>query len=266
MAQKFIAAKPSATKWTGQEVNAIHHFALDLSISCKDGTNTYSNLTPYIGALYPFVGPSFETHKLNMMDTTQYIISATGPSASSWSYSTANGANCGDGNNSLLLTNWTPSAIADNIGIGTYQLLNRNTNASNAPDIGGFGGYETTLFIRQGTSPGTAYLAVGGSEFSVSNSSTSSNLMIATRLNSSTVQLFYAGNLRNSIANTFTGRTTVPIGISGFIFTATKYYINQASKYGLGVLLKATMSTAQHTQFYNAVQTYQTNLNRAVAP
>lgn len=62
----------------GQEISAMHHLAMDISIDCVDGDTTFKRVVDNIPVLYPFIGGSHSTCRVNFVNAGTYNFNTPG--------------------------------------------------------------------------------------------------------------------------------------------------------------------------------------------
>jgi hypothetical protein len=242
----------------GTGITATVSAATNTFFTTLKSTGVYTKLK----AMYPFVGGTAASHAINALTSTQYTITWFGGMTHGVSGSTGNGTN-GYGKTGYLNGSWSANSISQ----GFYQIT-ENTPPSFETIIGGFGSapyvqigtnYTFSSLNRYGIRNGSDTLYLTG------NTGNIDGFYINNRNSSTIVGLYRCDNLVLSGSNTY---TTGAGTLQQFIFALSENNNPSAGTYANQTLSFAFIgdgfTTQQMTDFYNAVQTYQTSLGRSV--
>ena len=249
-AQVFITA---ATITDTTQQSAINQLVLDLKSA---------NIWTKMKAIYPFVGGTATTHKWNLKDPRDldaaYRLAFVGGGSHSSSGYLLNGSN------SWANTFFTPSvnwSTAGKSSFGLYSTIN-NTLAGRIAMGTQQGAGWVLLFLKDGVSNYALNNTSWGSFVGPGDSSNDKRgFFQSSRNNSTTTQLYSRNNNNYSANSAYTGVANIPIFIGTMNGSANAYVenINVAFSY-IGEDLSAT----DMSNYYTAVQTFQTTLNRQV--
>ena len=213
-------------------------------------------------ALYPFVGGTATTHKFNLKNPLDTDAAFRLVFSGGWTHSSTGALP--NGTNAYADTFYTPFAngLKDSAHIGYYSRT--NISAGSAIDMGSLTaapGYYHHMHIRQ---PGDLMYGLinTDSAASLSNSITQ-GLFIASRITSTTTSLYR--NSTNLGTVSLTSTATYPnlkiyIGAGNNANVASQFSSKETAFNSIGDGLSAT----EATNYYTAVQTFQTTLGRQV--
>lgn len=249
-AQAFITAA-SITDTTQKS-------AIDTLVKSLKSANIWTKMK----AIYPFVGGSASSHKFNLKDPRDLDAAYRLVFNGGWTHSSTGALP--NGSNAYADTKLVPSSILS-LNSTHFSYYSRTNNSLGGIDFGTqntslvnqllaeIKGTDGTTFFRINRSAGTS-----GSSISIP---TSNLFYMVNRVSSSQEILF-----RNTTKNTFNYNST---GLSNYpMYLATLnnaggplYYGNKESAFAS---IGDGLTDAEATAFYNAVQAYQTTLNRQV--
>jgi hypothetical protein len=207
-------------------------------------------------AIYPMVGASAAACAQNLKSA-----SFTGTFSSGWTF--ASTGITGNGTSAYMDTNLTPSvsiASQDSISVSYYS----RSNISTAVDFGVRVSTPLTIIIA-GTcnDTGSTYFRLnhGLSESSAGNSGSSLKNYIYNRVSSTTESVFINAT-KTSITKLTSGNASLPIFLNAYnnLGSPSNYSNRQCAMFTIGDGLTDT----QATDFYTAVQAFQTTLSRNV--
>lgn len=214
-----------------------------------------ANIWSKFTAIYPFVGGNERSHSFNLINTSLYQITFVGGVTHS-----ANGIQ-GNGTNGYANTNLLASALPQN---DNHLSVYIRTNSLNANfDIGaGIAGTRNLGFRSRSL---VGFIEAYNNDLTIMSATNSfpTGLQLHQRTASNAVA-YYGGN--NSIVSSNTVASTGTIGFNFFIgsvnvggspsgFNARQYAFASMGQ---------SLNSAERTDFYNAINQYQTILNRNV--
>ena len=207
-------------------------------------------------AIYPMVGASAASCAQNLKSS-----SFTGTFSSGWTF--ASTGVLGNGLSSYFDTNFnqtTQSQAQNNTYLSVY-IRNNNIGGYDMGNGLGFSTVSTYLIARYGA--GLNYLGIGDGSYGTSTSSTDSRGLWSGGTNGSAAQILY----RNG-SSTATG-TSPQIGVAnnnlylGAFNNAGAANVSSSHEYAFSTISNG-LSATQNTDFYTAVQAFQTTLSRQV--
>jgi len=209
-------------------------------------------------SLYPFVGSTQSTNRVNLIDTGSYLLSFTG----SWTFS--NDGVASNGTDAFANTQFTPSSIANNFSDTSYAVFTRTNSTSSGYDIGGEDDSIFNYLITKNAGNKSSY-AISRNILTTINDVTGSGFFIGTISGSSTnnVRLFRNGTSIASKTTVMSASMSLPLyfGANNFRNNFANAYTSES--YSLMSIGRGLTDT-EANNFNNAVQTLQTNLNRAI--
>ena len=213
---------------------------------------TTYGLTAKMKALYPFVGGTSTKHSYNFMNTAQYQLTFYG----GWTHSTGskpNGTN-GYATTGIYANNFT----ADSQHMSNYSRQITNTGGTEI----GFISYDSPnkfnyVMFQHPTS--NVYAAIQSSDSLMDSTNDAGyGLIISNRRNNTNIQRYYR-NTKTEIVNVGNGLGTKQIYLSA---------IDGANTFGTCEIAFGTvgdgLTDTEASNFYTAVQTFQTTLGRQV--
>lgn len=246
-AQAFITAA-SITDTTQQ--SAINTLVNDLK-----SANIWSKMK----AIYPFVGGSATSHKFNLKDPRDLDVAFRLAFNGGGTHS-SNGYQL-NGSNAFANTFFTPSShfiSAQRAGIGVYSRTERGSSSAKVMGVDSGSGW---IFLTLNDSNYTyALINTNWANYSGPTLSytTTKGFFQASRDNSTNTQLINRNGTTTSGASNTTGLSTSPITIG---CSSTLYYDTVQLAYAF---ISDDMSSTDLINHRNAVQAYQTALNRQV--
>jgi hypothetical protein len=207
-------------------------------------------------ALYPMVGGTSTAHKFNLKDPRDLDAAFRLQFNGGWTHS-ANGA-LPNGTNAYADTYLTPST---SLGLNSTHLsYYSRTNVSGVAqhDMGTFGGgsQQTYLMFNYNTQ---RYVALNNSGFLTPLLSNTTGLLIENRRNLSQIQSYKSGTLVNtaSVSSVVLPTTKIYLGVTNGL---GPYSTKQCAFASIG----DGLTDVEATNFYTAVQAFQTTLGRQV--
>ncbi len=222
-----------------------------------------ANIWTKMKALYPIVGGSASSHAVNLKQPGTFNLTfATG-----WTHSstgmTPNGAT--NANTGLIPSTALTSM---NAHISYYSRTNITNLVSDVGCLDVFGGYKSAIMQYYNTANTPYYdLQTNGTNTILTSATNSLGLMLASRTSSSMFKAYRDASLVGT--NTVTSTNALP----AINYNLGAFYYRNASGapsyyYGLRQCAFASigdgLTDAEALSFYNAVQAYQTTLNRQV--
>jgi hypothetical protein len=212
-------------------------------------------------ALYPMVGGTATTHKFNLKDPRDLDAAYRLVFNGGWTHST-NGA-LPNGTTGYADTNLNDNVLTlNNAHVSTYL---KTDNDGLYCDIGAIyvvsgRNQETNIFARYGN---TFYPRMQDTNNGIGSQTTSLGLFVSNRVNSTQIRASHNGVLKTLSSNT-TGKAGRNIFISAANFSTTNtanYYSNRQTAFSS---IGDGLTDTEATNFYTAVQAYQTTLGRQI--
>jgi hypothetical protein len=225
--------------------SAVNQLVLDLK--------SYSIWTK-MKALYPFVGGTSTTHSYNLKNTSQYQITWNG----GWTHSSTGALP--NGTNGYADTGLVPNtALTQNDS--HVSIYNRNNTDGLYVDMGSRdGSAETLVLVRNSNSTLLSHNSNYGLRMTPSNSDSRGHFLVSRR-GASEIESYRNGTSL-STATDASNRSTYSIYLSAWNDSGTANYFNNReiafSSIGDG------LTDTEATNFYTAVNTFQTTLSRNV--
>ena len=229
---------------TNTEKQAVNQLVLDLKAN--------SLWTP-MKAIYPMVGASAAACAQNLKSS-----SFTGTFTSGWTF--ASTGVTPNGTSAYMDTTFNPNT-SGNLNDAHFSVYLRSNISSNTVDLGAYDGTsETAIYPR--FSGNLLYSAINGStNASIVGNSNSAAYFIAVR-NSASAENIFVNNTKSTRTTASVLKTNRPIYLSAINFngTANSFSARQNAFASIGDGLTDT----QASNFYTAVQAFQTTLSRQV--
>lgn len=233
---------------TNTEANAVNQLVIDMK-----GAGIWTAMK----AVYPMVGASAAACAQNLKSS-----SFTGTFTSGWTF--ASGGVTGNGSSTYMDTTLIPSvsiASQDSMHLSYYANTNVKTEAFN---IGVRGANNNDLFIGARFDSTNSYNNVNTASVTTRSETSNVNGFLAvSRINSSTFKYFKGNSVNQTYSITSTGLpNTYPIwlgalNLQGSIFRSDNAQCAFAS-------IGDGLTDTQESNFYTAVQAFQTTLSRQV--
>jgi hypothetical protein len=230
--------------------NAINQLVLDLK--------AYSIWTK-MKALYPFVGGTATTHKYNLKNPLDTDAAFRLVFNGGWTHS-ANGA-LPNGTNGYADTKLVPNTVLSQ-NSASYAFYSRTNIDALIVDIGSVGsnGVYTLLFPR--FSNGFYNVINSSIVYTISTNTDSRGLFVGNRTAASVIKNYKNGTLLTTGTTASTGNNNGNIYLGAFNNNgALQYYSNRELAFGS---IADGFSDTEVSNFYTAVQTFQTSLSRNV--
>jgi hypothetical protein len=226
---------------TTTEKNATNQLVLDMK-----SAGTWSAMK----AIYPMVGASAAACAQNLKSS-----SFTGTFTSGWTF--ASTGVTGNGTSAYMDTNFNPQALGGFTNDYSMFMYTRTLNVGNGGNGIGFGGDRIDIFDFGGI----RYFTCGIIETQVNTGTTWIGLSLGSRI-SSTSNKLYRNNTNTYSNNTLNTSTSfLNQNLSMGSMGGTAFFTNyQYALFGMGNGLTDT----QASNFYTAVQAFQTTLSRNV--
>jgi len=215
-------------------------------------------------AIYPFVGGTATTHKYNLKDPRDLDAAFRLTFFGGWTHS-ANGAQP-NGTNGYADTFYNPRNQNTQFNVHVSNYSRTQNSLSDGVQLGAFDADSNSISLFQYYNiisikgsviyfyPNTAVLA---------NNTNTLGFQIATRTTNNNAKLYFNGSLLNTSTNTETGNTpnrSFYLGASNWSDGPNQYSPHQHAFDSIGDGLTDT----EASNFYTAVQTFQTALGRNV--
>jgi len=249
-AQSFLTAA-NITSYT--QASAVNTLVVDLKAA---------GLWSKMKAIYPFVGGSATSHKFNLKDPRD-VDSAFRLTFNGGGTHDSNGYQL-NGTNAYANTFFVPnnSFISQNrSSFGVYSRTDSNLSGKIIMGSHGGNGY-IYMYLKDGTGQyalnNTNWSSFGGP---VSTYVSKKGFFQASRNNSSTTQLWQVDNLNYSSTSNSTGRSTISITIGDCNGLLGGYAENVQVSFSY---IGDDLSTTDLSNYYTAVQKFQTSLGRSV--
>ena len=217
-------------------------------------------------ALYPFVGGTAESHKFNLKDPRDLDAAYRLVFNGGWTH-TSTGAQP-NGTTAYADTKLIPSSTLNLNSTHISVYLNTNYSSPGGTDVVDMGvedaSYTNRLFIEPFTG-GNVYSInnSNGASFVVTPDSNSLGLYVNNRISSTAINLFKNNiKLINDTARTSSALSVRPLYIGAHNFVGSASYLS--SRRQAFASMGDGLTDAEALAFYNAVQTFQTDLGRAV--
>ena len=241
-------------------VDATQAGALDTLVIALKAAGVWSKLH----AIYPIVGGTASTHKWNLKDPRDLDAAFRLTFSGSWTHG-ANGMACGG--SEFADTKFSPSAnfaSASSASLGVYSRTDTSTAGGATPyDMGASDGSDTqaTIVISK-YSTGASYYTVGSATYAANVANSDGRGMFLTVRRDGTDTYGYKNGSQVKVAadSVSLGSSTLYIGAS-HKGGSTAYYCGREFAFAV---IGGALTGAEALDLYNAVQTYQTSLGRAV--
>lgn len=242
-------------------VDATQSNALDTLVVALKAAGVWTKLH----AIYPFVGGSASTHKWNLKDPRDLDAAFRLTFSGSWTHG-ANGITS-DGSTAYADTKFSPSANfsgATSASLGVYSRTDTSTAGGSTPyDMGASDGSDTqaTIVISK-YSTGASYYTVGSATYApnVANSDGRGMFLTVRRDGTNTYGYKNGSQVVAAADSVSLGSSTLYIGASHKGSSAT-YFCGREFAFAV---IGGALTGAEALDLYNAVQTFQTSLGRAV--
>jgi len=228
---------------TTTEKNATNQLVLDMK-----SAGVWTSMK----AIYPMVGASAAACAQNLKSS-----SFTGTFSSGWTF--ASTGVTPNGTSAYMDTNYNVNtqALLDSSHISYYS---RTNIASNQGEMGCFDG-TNGLFMIYGQI-GFNYKGINSTSTGVGSVfSPTTGLLICNRISSTTEKYFFKGNLVDTLSKTSTSKSNLTIWLGAHNFTVSP---NWSTKQCAFSSIGDGLTDTQASNFYTAVQTFQTTLSRQV--
>ena len=247
-ALKFITA---ASITDNTQKTAVNTLVTDLKTA---------NIWTKMKAIYPFVGGSATSHKFNLKDPRDLDAAYRLVFSGGWTHSSTGALP--NGTNAYADTKMIPS-VNMTTNINNMSMASYVRNTPKGALLGTDKQYRTVLTPNYaGTSGSIMYYPMNSTNnISRTPSPTTLGLYMNSRTDNTTVKLFRNGALYDSTTNVTDGQDTLSIYISARNDVSPSYYSNSESAFAS---IGDGLTDAEATAFYNAVQTYQSTLGRAI--
>ena len=267
MGRRFILAK-SKPSFAGDFIasSGITNATIVDALVALDAELTSYGLITYGGssvikALYPMVGGSASTHKLNFMDSRDLDAAFRLSFAGGWTHASTGATP--NGTNGYADTHFVPSVDAslNSIHLSYYSRTDNNTGDV---EIGSYSaiGSETYTLIR--FSDGKKYRSLNRGGYVGSGTITRTDgFMLGSRNNSSTEEYYFRGSLVSSEGKSSSSASSKSLFLGGYqnpSGISAAYTNRECAGASLGLGLNAT----QAGQLYTAIQNFNTALGRQV--
>jgi hypothetical protein len=204
-------------------------------------------------AIYPFVGGTAEAHKYNLKDPRDLDVAYRLTFSGTWTHNSSGSQPTNSRADSYIVP---PTDLErDSVHLSIYSQTSAVTSGADwAAQFNTF--YFGPLLA------GNLYATINNGELNTGNTPYSSarGLLIATRVNSNTINFYYNTNLlRTSTVNSAAGSSTQTLLLGGF--SDGRYNSNKMWSFGT---VGSGLSTIDITNLYTAVQRFQTTLGRQV--
>jgi hypothetical protein len=224
--------------------NAINTLVLDLK-----GFSLWDKMK----AIYPFVGGTANTHKFNLKDPRDLDVAYRLTFSGTWTHNISGSQPTDSRADSYIVP---PTDLErDSVHLSIYSQTSAVTSGADwAAQMNTF--YFGPLVAA------SLYATINNGELNTGGTPYSSarGLLIATRVNSNTVNFYYNTNLlRTSTVNSAAGSSTQTLLLGGFV--DGRYNSNKMWSFGT---VGSGLSTIDITNLYTAVQRFQTTLGRQV--
>jgi hypothetical protein len=243
-AQAFITTA-SITDPTQQ--SAINQLVLDLK-----SANVWSKLN----AVYPFIGGNASSHSYNLINTSNYQLTFNG----GWTHSSTGVTP--NGTNAYAQTGLVPRGLlgVNDTHISVYSRTNDITGVRT--EIGSSSASNTDNLYATYMLAGNNYIGINQFGDSIGAALTSSlGMMLLNRSVSTSISRFY-NNVKTTVSSNSTNTSTQQIVLSAFNNGGTiKNYSNKELAFST---IGASLTDTEASDFYTAVQTFQTTLGRQV--
>jgi hypothetical protein len=231
-----------------------------LSTTQKDAVNILVNdlksngLWSKMKAIYPMVGASAAACSQNLKSS-----SFTGTFSGGWTY--ANTGITGNGTNGYMETGLIPSNTLSQNSTHLSMYIRTNTDSINAMGVANDtnGTYELGLTPRRSNN---VFVCINNTANSITSSTDSRAFHIGTRTASNQIRYYRNNNSANTLSNNSTGLSSFSFVIGAMRLGASlyNYYSGQIALVSIGDGLTDT----EASNFYTAVQAFQTTLSRQV--
>jgi len=233
---------------TTTEKNATNQLVLDMKSA---------GIWTAMRAVYPMVGASAAACAQNLKSS-----SFTGTFSSGWTF--ASTGVTPNGTSAYMDTGLIPntSLTLNSVHISTYT---RTNSAVNGADIGSSDSpnYVGGIYIVQRWSDGNSYPNVFGLSSVTSSTYSDSRGFFLLRRNNSSQIIMSKNAVNNTVSQTSVSKTTVAIALGALRQPTTTFFSNRELAFNS---IGDGLDDTQASNFYTAVQAFQTTLNRQIAP
>lgn len=249
----FIAQSDAGVTLTDTQKNATNQLVIDLKAA---------GLWNKMKAVYPMVGGTATSHKFNLITPADTNAAFRLNFVGGWTHS-SNGA-LPNGTNAYADTFLNSFTQINNTGHLSYYSRTQ-TISTTQTDIGNLNNIIFTAVSCFIASTATIDVGYHGSTaiFTQQNISDKRGFVISSKLSSTSLKLYKNGNLQNTVTTSNTINTpslNIYIGARNNNGTADTYSTKQLAFASIG----DGLTDAEALSLYNAVQTFQTTLNRQV--
>jgi hypothetical protein len=129
-AQKFVIAQQNnGTKMRTKDINSIHHFVMNISLTMSEAGISFSNIYNTFTVLYPMIGTTSTSHAFNLIDpgtssVSNYFLTYVGNPTHS-----EDAINFGGINSQYVNTNFLASSLSASNFHLSYYSTNNATNS-----------------------------------------------------------------------------------------------------------------------------------------
>ena len=227
------------------EANAINNLVIGMKAD---------SLWTKMKAVYPFVGGSATSNSYNLRNTAQYQLSFSGGA-------THNSNGYTSGVNGYANTGLNPNTAFSTNDSMHLSLYSRTNNDLGGLDFGGLNASAVTgLYARFSN---TAYAYINGGSGVLTGNTNSTGFYVGTRTASNVLKLFKSGT---QLGSTYTGANGARLDLNAFLgalnVSGSPTYYTQRN-YAFASIGDGLTDT-EAANFYTAVQTFQTTLNRNI--
>ena len=205
-------------------------------------------------ALYPFVGGTASTHKYNFMDARDLDVAFRLTFNGGWTHASTGALP--NGTNAYANTFWIQRDFPDtnnNTSIGFYSGTNTDGNC----DMGAFLG--TAYYLSSKRTGNFAGYCQSLDTYSEVTNSNGSGFFVLSRTESSKIAMYKNGTLLSNPSNTSRG---------GLVMTQLQLSAYNSGNFGSKEhrlsFISEGLTNAEASNFYTAVQAFQTTLSRQV--
>lgn len=234
----------------GGSLTATEQSAITTLVASLKSTGVWVKMS----ALYPMVGASAAACAQNLKSS-----SFTGTFSGGWTF-TSNGATP-NGTNAYMDTNLIPSTHSslNNTHLSYYSRT--QVTGTNGVDIGVTNGAGVNELYLAYNAFGGTYIGIYSSAINLTALPTTTKMFIASRLSSTEVKAYYAGSAYQTVASNSQALTSLSIYLAALHATSTTYYSNRQCAFAS---IGEGLSDTNASDFYTAVQAFQTTLSRQV--